>query len=114
MAPASVMLYMSGRVDEVEKGLFLMRFHVPYWAIAYVFGRDAMYWYRLQQGLGRFSLVGTTVKTPAHLPQDLVADEKHSWLQGQRVYIATTAGRDCILGASVAKSASQPDLQHCL
>ena len=102
---------MSGRVDEVEKALFLMRFHVPYWAIAYVFGRDAMYWYRLQQGLGRFSLVGTTVKTPEHLPQDLVADEKHSWLQGQRVYIATTAGRDCILGASVAKSASQPDLQ---
>jgi hypothetical protein len=24
-----------------------------------------MYWYRLEQGLGRFSLVGTTVKNPA-------------------------------------------------
>jgi hypothetical protein len=47
----------------------------------------------LQQGLGRFSLVGTTVKIAEHLPKDLVADEKHSWLQGQRVYIATTAGR---------------------
>jgi hypothetical protein len=71
-----------------------------------------MYWYRLPQGLGRFSLVGTTVKTPECLPKDLVADEKHSWLQGERIYIATTAGRDCIWGASIAKSASQPDLQH--
>ena len=44
--------------------------------IAHVFGRDAMYWYRLEQGLGRFSLVGTTVKSPEQLPKDLVADEK--------------------------------------
>ena len=112
VAPAFVMPYRSGRVETVEKALFLMRFHVPCWAIAYVFGRDAMYWYRLQQGLGRFSIVGTTVKTAERLPTDLVADEKHSWLKGQRVYIATTAGQDCILGASVAKSASQPDLKQ--
>jgi hypothetical protein len=111
VAPAFVMPYMSGRVEFVEKALFLMRFHVPCWAIAYVFGRDAMYWYRLQHGLGRFNLVGTTVKTAEHLPQDLVADEKHSWLQGERVYIATTAAQDCILGASVAPSASQGDLE---
>ena len=73
-------------------------------------GRDALYWYRLEQGLGRFSLVGTTVKSRA-LTQDLVADEKHSWLKGERVYIATTAAHDCILGASVAPSASQVDLE---
>ncbi len=72
---------MTARVAEVEKPLFLMRFHVPSWAVADVFGRDAMYWYRLQQGLGRFSLVGTTVKSPQRLPADLVADEKHSWLE---------------------------------
>jgi hypothetical protein len=41
-----------------------------------------------------------------------VADEKQSWLQGQRVSIATTAGCDCMLGASVALSASQPDLKQ--
>jgi hypothetical protein len=112
VAPTFVMPYMTGRTHEVETALFLMRFHVPCWAIAYAFGRDAMYWYRLQQGLGRLSLVGTTVKTAAHVPKDLVADEKHSWLQGQRVYIATTAGRDCILGASVSTSASQRDLHQ--
>jgi hypothetical protein len=40
-----------------------------------------------------------------------VADEKHSWLQGERVYIATTAAHDCLLGASVALSASQAALE---
>jgi hypothetical protein len=111
IAPAFVMPYRTGRTQEIDDALFLMRFHVPCWAIAHVFGRDEMYWYRLEQGLGRFSIVGTTVKNPALLPQDLVADEKHSWLKGQRVYIATTAAKDCILGASVAPSASQTDLE---
>jgi hypothetical protein len=111
LAPAFVLPYMSGRVAEVDNALFLMRFHVPCWAIAQVFGRDAMYWYRLHQGLGRFSLVGTTVKTAGNLPQDLLADEKHSWLKGDRIYIATTAAHDCLLGAAVAPTASQADLQ---
>jgi hypothetical protein len=111
IAPAFVMPYMTGRTQDVDQALFLMRFHVPCWAIAHVFGHDAMYWYRLAQGLGRFSLVSTTVKNPEHLPKDLVADEKHSWLKGERVYIATTAAQDCILGASVAPSASQADLE---
>ena len=111
LTPAFVLPYMSGRVAEVDNALFLMRFHVPCWAIAQVFGRDARYWYRLPQGLGRFSVVGTTVKTAAHLPPDLVADEKHSWLKGERVYLATTVARDCLLGAAVAPTASQADLQ---
>ena len=92
--------------------MFLRRFPVPCWAIASVFGREAMYWDRLQQGWGRCSLVGTTVQTAEHFPKDLVADETQSWLQGQRVSSATTAGRDWILGASVSKSAAQPDLQQ--
>ena len=104
IAPAFVMPYMTGWTQDVDDPLFLMRFHVPCWAIAHVFGRDAMYWYRLEQSLGRFSVVGTTIKTPERLPKDLVADEKHSWLKGERVYIATTAATDCILGASVAVS----------
>jgi len=110
VAPAFVMPYMTGRTHDVDDALFLMRFHVPCWAIAEVFGRDPMYWYRLEQGLGRFSVVGTTVKRADRFPTDLVADEKHSWLQGERVYIATTAGQECILGASIATSAGQADL----
>jgi hypothetical protein len=71
VAPAFVMPSMRGRTAEVDKALLLMRFHVPCWAIAHVFGRDAMYGYRLEQGLGRFSVVGTTVKSPERLPKDL-------------------------------------------
>jgi hypothetical protein len=109
IAPAFVMPYRTGRTHEVDHALFLRRFHVPCWAMAHVFGRDAMYWYRLEQGLGRFSAVGTTVKSPERLPTDLVADEKHSWVKGERVSIATTAAKDGLLGASVAKTASQSD-----
>ena len=67
IAPAFVMPSMTGRPQDVDHALFLRRFPVPCWAIAHVFGHDAMYWYRLEQGLGRFSLVGTTVKNPEDL-----------------------------------------------
>lgn len=110
VAPVFVMPYFSARTEAVEKALFLMRFHVPCWAIAYVFGHDSMYWYRLEQGLGRFNVVGTTVKTPERLPSDLVADEKHSRLSGEKLYIATTVAGECILGASVAGAASEEAL----
>jgi hypothetical protein len=43
IAPAFVMPYMTGRTQEVDDALFLMRFQVPCWAMAHVFGRDAMY-----------------------------------------------------------------------
>ncbi len=110
VVPGFVMPYMTGNVNDVSNALFFMRFHVPCWAIAEVLGREAMYGYRLEESLGRFSVVGTTVKSAEQLPQDLVGDEKHSWLQGARIYIATTAGNDCLLGAAVSPSASQPDL----
>ena len=49
VVPAFVRLYRSVTVAAVDKAL-LMGFHVPCWAIAYVVGHDARYWYRLQQG----------------------------------------------------------------
>ena len=45
--PSFVLPYMRGMTDEVEKGLFLLRFGVPFWALAFVFGSNHMYWYRL-------------------------------------------------------------------
>ena len=42
IAPAFVMPYMTGRTQDVDQALFLRRFQVPCWAIAHVFGRDAM------------------------------------------------------------------------
>ncbi|WP_235111553.1 hypothetical protein [Acaryochloris sp. 'Moss Beach'] len=69
---------MVGKTHEMEKALYLCRFAVPFDAIAYVFGRNAMYWYWAYASLSRASIVGTTIKDPQLLPKHLVVDEKHS------------------------------------
>jgi hypothetical protein len=109
--PSFVTLYLSGITDEVEKALFLRKFSVPHWALSYVFGKDPMYWYRLEQSLGRNSIVGTTVRNPVDMPRHLAADEKHTWILGNKVYVATTVGSECILGASIAKDAGEDALK---
>jgi hypothetical protein len=103
--PSFMMPYMIGKVEEIEKALYLRRWGVPFDALAYVFGRDAMFWYRAYVSLGRNSVVGTTVKTPAHLPQHLLADEKHTRLQSEKAYIATTVSQGCILGVALTDNA---------
>jgi hypothetical protein len=108
--PSFVMPYMTGMTDEVEKALFMRKFNVPFWALSYVFGRDPMYWYRIEKALGRSSIVGTSIRKPEDIPEDLGADEKHTWLQGEKVYAATTVGNDCILGAAIAKDAGEEAL----
>lgn len=70
-----------------------------------------MYWYRLECSLGRFSLVGTTIKAAERLPRHLVADEKHTTLRGRKVYLAATAGGGCCLGMAVAESAGNDHLE---
>lgn len=45
------------------------------------------------------------------MPVNLVADEKHSWLLGERIYIPTTVAAGCILGVDVAESADTQALQ---
>ena len=109
--PCFVMPYLTGFVDDVEKSLFLRKFDVPFWALSYVFGKDAMYWYRLEESLGRNSIVGTTIKNAECLPEHLSADEKHTRIQGKKVYVATTVGNQCILGASVAEDAGEKSLR---
>src|SRR4051795_10737874 len=107
--PSFLMPYMTARVADVEGPLFLRTFGVPYWALASLFGADPMYWYRLECGLGRFSVVGTTVRR-AELPAHLLADEHHQSRDGQKVYIATTVGDGCCLGAEPAEAAGTTEL----
>ncbi|WP_051470195.1 hypothetical protein [Fischerella sp. PCC 9605] len=76
------------------------QFGVSFETIAYFFGRNPMYWYRIYLSLGRASIVGTTIKDPAKLPQHLVGDEKHTWLHKKRVFVPTTAANGCFLGAA--------------
>jgi hypothetical protein len=104
------MPYLTARTQEVEGPLFLRKFGVPFWALARVFGNNPMFWYRLECELGRFSNVGTTVRR-AGLPAHLVADEHHQPLDGQKLYIATTVGDGCCLGAEPARAAGADELK---
>jgi len=54
--PSFVMPYMTGLIQDVETPLFLRKWSVPYWALAKAFGKNAMYWYRLETSLGRNTL----------------------------------------------------------
>jgi hypothetical protein len=107
--PSFVTPYMTARTDEIEKPLFLRKFGVPFWALTYVFGRNPMYWFRLESSLGRNSIVGTTVRQ-ASLPEHLLADEHHQTRKGEKVFVATTVGGGCILGAEMAEVAGTEEL----
>ena len=108
--PSFLMPYMTARTEDVQGPLFLRKFGVPFWALAYVFGRNSMSWYRMECGLGRFSVVGTTIRRAA-LPEDLLADEHHQTLDGKKVYIATTVAAGCVMGAEPATTAGTDDLK---
>ena len=110
LRPSFMMPYMLGRTQAVEKPLFLRRWGVPFEALAYVFGRDPMYWYRTYVSLGRASVVGTTIKAADSLPAHVIADEKHTRCRGRSVYIPTTVADTCILGAEVVEAADTPTL----
>jgi hypothetical protein len=108
--PCTLLPYMTGYTKDVENALLLQRYGVPYSILTHIFGRNDMYWYRMINGFGRNSIVGTTVKKNELLPLDLCADEKHTKLSGNKVYIATTVGNDCILGAALSLEATTEGL----
>lgn len=110
IVPSFVMPYMTGDTDAVEKALFLRRFGVPFWALTYVFGRNDLYWQRLVAQFGHNHIVGTTLKDRQLLPDHLLADEKHTRLNGEKAYIATTVAEDCVLGVSIALAADEEHL----
>jgi hypothetical protein len=107
--PSFVMPYMTAFTDDVADALFLRRFGVPYWALAHVFGKDSSYWYRLELGLARNSIVGTTVRQD-DIPDNLLADEHHQSRAGEKIYIATVVAEGCCLGASVVDTADETAL----
>lgn len=108
--PSFVMPRLVGFVDDIEKAMFLRKFDVPFWALANVFGKDHMFWYRVEQSIGRNSIVGTTVRNPEDIPVHLAADEKHTRINGDKTYVATTVGSGCILGAAVSQDAGEKAL----
>jgi hypothetical protein len=111
--PSFLMPYLTARTDDVEDPLFLRKFGVPFWALARVFGRDPMYWYRLEGSLGRARIVGTTAQVDR--PEHLAADEHHQtrdgakgtkfincriWLSWHAVWLVIWANRERIFQLS--------------
>src|SRR5262249_17505358 len=108
--PCFVLPYMTAWTDQAEGPLFLRSFGVPFWALARVFGRGAMFWYRLAVGFGRDSLVGSTVRGVQ--PADRVLDgERHQPRDGTKNYVGAAVGGGCCLGAALAPTAGAEDLQ---
>jgi hypothetical protein len=112
LRPSFVAGYMAGTADELAYPLLLAAHGVPAWLLKVGFGRSEMYWHRLVERLGRCSLVGTTVRDPARLPEHLAADEHHADWAGQKGYIATTVGSGCILGVAVTAAADDGHLRE--
>jgi hypothetical protein len=46
----------------------------------------------------------------SQLPEHLLADEKHTWINGDKAFIATTVAGDCVLGVALALQADTPSL----
>lgn len=108
--PSFMMPYQIGLTQEVSKGLYMYHSGASFDEVVQAHGRDEMYWWRAFVSLGRNSVVGTTVKAPERLPEHLLADEKHTWHYKQPVFLATTVGGGCILGAALASEATEAKL----
>jgi hypothetical protein len=112
LRPSFVTSYMTGTVDELAFPLLLAAHGTPAWLLTMGFGHSEMYWYRLIERLGRSSLVGTTVRDGAQLPEHLAADEHHVDWVGEKGYVATTVGGGCVLGVALAASADDAHLRQ--
>lgn len=110
LRPSFVMSYMTGTVEELQHPLLLLSLGVPCWVLTKIFGHHDMYWQRHLERLGRNSLVGTTIRDPARLPEHLAADEHHADWCGQKGYVAFTAGEGCVLGVALCDSAAEEQL----
>ena len=112
LRPSFVTSYMTGTVNQLADPLLLAAHGVPPWLLTIGFGHSDMYWDRVIERLGRNSLVGTTVRDSAQLPEHLVADEHHADWAGQKGYIPTTIGGGCILGVALTAAADDVHLQE--
>ena len=110
LRPSFALPYMTGTVDDLAYPLLLLAHGVPAWLLTVGFGHGDMYWHRLLERLGRNSLVGTTVRDPARLPEHLAADEHHVDWAGEKGYVAMTTGGGCVLGVALTPAADEAHL----
>ena len=110
--PSFVLSYMRAKTKDVANAMLLIRFGVPFWVLAIVFGKNAMFWYRLFISLGYFNLVGTTVYNRDKMPKHLLADEFHIRIKGVKAYVATVVAGACFLATEVCSKADELTLRE--
>jgi len=109
--PCFILPFLKGVTCKISDGLALRKYNVPYHAIAARDGRNAMFWYRAELALSQYNIVGTTIKNKACLPQHLLMDEHHTKLLSNKIYVCTTVGSDCFLGASISPNMNFTELK---
>lgn len=108
--PSYVLPYFSGKVSECQQGILLYLRGSSLDSIVHCYGGNQQQWLDRVNHLGRFSIVGTSVKSEAVLSYSLTADEKITFLNGKEVYACITVGGDCILGADISLTEDQQGL----
>ncbi|MDZ7900625.1 MAG: hypothetical protein U5N85_21680 [Arcicella sp.] len=110
--PSFVMPYWSGKVEDCREGILLYLRGTSLDSIVTCFGDNQQKWLDRVNHLGRFSIVGTTVKSPNLLTESLTADEKITFLNGKEIYACVTVGEDCILGADLSLTEDEEGLKE--
>jgi hypothetical protein len=110
--PSFVMPYWSGKVVDCRDGIMLYLRGTSLDNIVTCFGENQQKWLDRVNHLGRFSIVGTTVKSPDLLAESLTADEKITFLNGKEIYACVTVGEDCILGADLSLTEDEDGLKE--
>ena len=110
--PSFLMPGAIGTTDDFAHPLNLKRWAVPNEVLAQIFERDPKVYERAMRALGTFPILTTLFSCATLVPQDLVADEKFTRLEGERAYIATTAACGALLGAELVESSSSKHLHE--
>lgn len=115
--PSYIMPYWSGKVADCREGLLLYLRGTSLDSIVTCFGDNQQKWLNRVNHLGRFSVVGTTIKSPNLIPPSLTADEKAvrrpiTFLNGKEVYACVTVGNDCMLGADLSLTEDEDGLKE--
>lgn len=109
--PSYIMPYWSCKVSDCREGIMLYLRGTSLDSIVTCYGGNQQKWLDRVNHLGRFSIVGTTVKKEGLLPESLTADEKITFLNGKEVYACITTGNECILGADISLTEDEVGLK---
>lgn len=110
--PSYVLPYWSGKTTECKHGLLLLLRGTSLDSVVSCYGENQVKWLNRLHQLGRFSLVGTTIKDANLLPKDLTSDEKITFWNGKEVYACITTGNNCILGADISHTEDEAGLKQ--